>query len=144
MDPVIFALVAAAGLAHACWNALVKIGGDPRRMAGGVIVGVLAFAAHAVVIRALHRTPITHVPELRETSLVSAARIGGHVPRISFGGHRPVATGLVASRGFMANPPADLNRSRRRSYLVGSAGNQGFQRTTGFAIQRPKIVLDPR
>ncbi len=29
MDPIVFLLVAGAALAHACWNALVKVGGDP-------------------------------------------------------------------------------------------------------------------
>ena len=29
MDPIVFLMVAGAALAHACWNALVKVGGDP-------------------------------------------------------------------------------------------------------------------
>ena len=62
----------------------------------GIIGGVLAFLAYALVIWAMTLTPMTYISALRETSVIVAALIGATLLGEPFGRRRVVAAACVA------------------------------------------------
>jgi drug/metabolite transporter (DMT)-like permease len=61
----------------------------------GIIGGVLAYLAYALVIWAMTLTPLTYVSALRETSVILAALIGAIMLREPFGRRRIIAAASV-------------------------------------------------
>jgi drug/metabolite transporter (DMT)-like permease len=154
MDPVIFALVLGAALLHACWNALVKTGGDPFvrlavvNLTGGLcalpFLGVVAVPAVAswpyllgsVVIHHAYYLALAYGYRFGDLSHVYPIARGIAPPLVAvvawvFAGESPGALGLVAilviSGGILSLAFGDDGR-------LASLKPVGFALATGVTI----------